>query len=114
MKGVIDIGPQKFTLYQFQSCPYCCKVRAALDYFGFPYDVVEVNSVTKSQIKFSEYKKVPILVVDGKFGDSEFTLVSGCLYFCKKYFLYCLWQWQTKFCPFIFIHIKHKQCIRLL
>ncbi|KAL4237117.1 hypothetical protein ACF0H5_005498 [Mactra antiquata] len=74
VKGIVDIGEQKFTLYQFQSCPYCCKVRATLDYFGFAYDVVEVNSVTKKQIKFSEYKKVPILVVDGKSGDSEFTL----------------------------------------
>ncbi|XP_045160308.2 prostaglandin E synthase 2-like isoform X2 [Mercenaria mercenaria] len=74
VKGVVDIGNQKFTLYQFQSCPYCCKVRAALDYFGFTYDVVEVNSVTKAQMKFSEYKKVPVLMVDGKMGDKDFTL----------------------------------------
>ncbi|XP_060570485.1 prostaglandin E synthase 2-like isoform X2 [Ruditapes philippinarum] len=72
--GVVDIGNQKFTLYQFQSCPYCCKARAALDYFGFTYDVVEVNSITKSQMKFSEYKKVPVLVVDGQIGDKDFTL----------------------------------------
>jgi len=49
-------------LYQYQSCPYCCKVRAALDYYGFSYEVIEVNPVTKSQIKFSkDYKKVPIV-----------------------------------------------------
>ncbi|KAL7069999.1 hypothetical protein ACQ4LE_011175 [Meloidogyne hapla] len=48
-------------LYQYQTCPYCCKVRAFLDYFGFSYEVVEVNPVTRSQIKFSDYKKVPIV-----------------------------------------------------
>lgn len=49
-------------LYQYQSCPYCCKVRAFLDYYGFSYEVIEVNPVTKSQIKFSkDYKKVPIV-----------------------------------------------------
>jgi hypothetical protein len=31
-----------------------------------PYDVVEVNPLTKSEMAFSkEYKKVPVLVVDG-------------------------------------------------
>uniref|UniRef100_A0AC34GQT3 Prostaglandin E synthase 2 n=1 Tax=Panagrolaimus sp. ES5 TaxID=591445 RepID=A0AC34GQT3_9BILA len=45
-------------LYQYQTCPYCCKVRAVLDYYGFSYEVVEVNPVTKSELKFSkEYKK---------------------------------------------------------
>ncbi|CAJ0598878.1 unnamed protein product [Cylicocyclus nassatus] len=49
-------------LFQYQSCPFCCKVRAFLDYYGFSYDVVEVNPVTKAELKFSkEYKKVPIL-----------------------------------------------------
>ncbi|KAH3849781.1 prostaglandin E synthase 2-like [Dreissena polymorpha] len=73
-KGIIDIGDQNITLYQFQSCPYCCKVRATLDFFGFPYSVVEVNSITKSQLNFSDYKKVPVLVVDGKQGDTDFSL----------------------------------------
>ncbi|EPB77382.1 hypothetical protein ANCCEY_03535 [Ancylostoma ceylanicum] len=48
------------------------KVRAFLDYYGFSYEVVEVNPVTKAEIKFSkEYKKVPILSSnDGTFTDS--------------------------------------------
>jgi len=49
-------------LYQFQTCPYCCKVRAFLDYYGFSYEVVEVEPVRKKQIKFSpDHKKVPIV-----------------------------------------------------
>lgn len=53
----------KITLFQYQTCPFCCKARAFLDYFGFNYDVVEVNSVLRTQIKWSKYKKVPVVVV---------------------------------------------------
>ncbi|CAN7992895.1 unnamed protein product [Ixodes hexagonus] len=53
----------KITMFQYQTCPFCCKVRAFLDYYGIPYDVVEVNPVLRQQLKFSEYKKVPILLV---------------------------------------------------
>ena len=68
-KAVGDSRDIRLTLYQFQSCPFCCKVRAALDYYGFPYKVVEVNSVTKKQLKFSEYKKVPVLVYESENGE---------------------------------------------
>ena len=43
----------KFTLYQYQTCPFCCKARAFLDYYGVSYDVIEVNSVTRKQVRFS-------------------------------------------------------------
>jgi len=56
----------KITLYQYQTCPFCCKARAFLDHFGLNYDVVEVNSVLRSQIKWSKYKKVPVVVVEYK------------------------------------------------
>nr|XP_029503685.1 prostaglandin E synthase 2-like isoform X1 [Oncorhynchus nerka] len=56
-----------FTLYQYKTCPYCSKVRAFLDYYGFPYKVVEVNPVMHTEIKWSsEYQTVPILMVEGK------------------------------------------------
>ncbi|CAB3406463.1 unnamed protein product [Caenorhabditis bovis] len=58
----LDRSNLKLRLYQYETCPFCCKVRAFLDYYGFSYEVVEVNPVTRSQIKFSTaYKKVPIL-----------------------------------------------------
>lgn len=60
-----DSSGLKLTLFQFQTCPFCCKVRALLDYYGYSYDIVEVNSVTKKQIKWSNYKKVPIVLIDG-------------------------------------------------
>lgn len=69
-----DTTGLKVTLYQYQTCPFCCKVRAFLDFYGFSYDVIEVNSVTRSQTKWTNYRKVPFLVI--KFPNSERMLVS--------------------------------------
>ena len=55
----------RLTLYQYESCPFCCKVRAMLDYYGLSYDIVEVDTLKRTQIKWSAYKKVPILVLEG-------------------------------------------------
>lgn len=54
----------KLTLYQYKTCPFCSKVRAFLDYHGLPYEVVEVNPVMRQEIKWSTYRKVPILMVN--------------------------------------------------
>ncbi|KAK3007712.1 hypothetical protein RJ639_015057 [Escallonia herrerae] len=37
-----------------------------LDYYHIPYKIVEVNPISKKEIKWSDYKKVPILMVDGQ------------------------------------------------
>ncbi|XP_069701067.1 prostaglandin E synthase 2 [Periplaneta americana] len=52
----------KLTLFQYTTCPFCCKVRAFLDYYGFSYNVIEVNPVLRQQIKWTEYRKVPIIL----------------------------------------------------
>lgn len=65
-----DDSGLEITLFQFQTCPFCCKVRAFLDYAGFSYNVVEVDAVLRQSIKWSPSKKVPILLVktsDGKY-----------------------------------------------
>ncbi|RZB38893.1 prostaglandin E synthase 2, partial [Asbolus verrucosus] len=59
-----DRSGLKLTLYQYQTCPFCCKVRAFLDYYGISYDVIEVDPVLRQSIKWSTYKKVPILVAN--------------------------------------------------
>ena len=51
-------------LYQYQTCPFCCKTRAFLDYYGINYEVVEVNPLFRREIKFSKYRKVPFIVCD--------------------------------------------------
>ncbi|XP_048414784.1 prostaglandin E synthase 2 isoform X2 [Stegostoma tigrinum] len=52
------------TLYQYKTCPFCSKVRAFLDFHSLPYEIVEVNPVLRKEIKFSNYRKVPILIGD--------------------------------------------------
>ena len=46
-----DDSGLKLTLFQYQTCPFCCKARAMLDYYGLSYDVIEVNSVTRKQVR---------------------------------------------------------------
>lgn len=59
-------SPTDVVLYQYEACPFCNKVKAFLDYYNIPYKVVEVNPISKKEIKWSDYKKVPILTVDGE------------------------------------------------
>ncbi|KAF7270782.1 hypothetical protein GWI33_016287 [Rhynchophorus ferrugineus] len=59
-----DNSGLKLVLFQYQTCPFCCKVRAFLDYYGISYDVVEVDPVLRQSIKWSSYQKVPILVAE--------------------------------------------------
>lgn len=59
-------------------CRYdICVVPAFLDYHDIPYKVVEVHPFSKKEIKWSNYKKVPILVVDGE----QLVDSSGLLFF---------------------------------
>ncbi|XVE63968.1 hypothetical protein DITRI_Ditri07aG0063200 [Diplodiscus trichospermus] len=61
-----ELMPKDVVLYQYEACPFCNKVKAFLDYHDIPYKVVEVNPLSKKEIKWSDYKKVPILMVDGQ------------------------------------------------
>lgn len=54
------------TLYQFQSCPFCCKVRALLNFIKKPYKVVEVTPFGMKELDFTDHKKVPVLKDDDK------------------------------------------------
>lgn len=65
-----DTSGLDITLFQFQTCPFCCKVRAFLDYMGISYKVVEVDAVLRQDIKWSEVKKVPMVLIrqrDGRY-----------------------------------------------
>merc|ERR1712212_751799 len=64
IRNSADTTGLKLTLFQYQTCPFCCKARAFLDYFGLSYQVIEVNSVMRTQVKWTKYKKVPIVVVE--------------------------------------------------
>ncbi|KAF7829557.1 prostaglandin E synthase 2-like [Senna tora] len=58
--------PKDVVLYQYEACPFCNKVKAFLDFYDIPYKIVEVNPINKKEIKWSDYKKVPIVTVDGE------------------------------------------------
>ena len=64
-------------LYQYEICPFCCKVKALLDLHAIPYETVDVNPLTKKEIAFSaEYRKVPIAVLGGEGEGGEPTQVN--------------------------------------
>lgn len=47
-----NVGPQMLRLYQYAICPFCNKTKAVLDYAQVPYEAVEVNPLTKAEIKW--------------------------------------------------------------
>lgn len=61
-----ELRPKDLVLYQYEACPFCNKVKAFLDYYDLPYKIIEVNPISKKELKWSEYKKVPVVVVDGE------------------------------------------------
>uniref|UniRef100_A0A3B4ULH0 Prostaglandin E synthase 2 n=1 Tax=Seriola dumerili TaxID=41447 RepID=A0A3B4ULH0_SERDU len=65
------------TLYQYKTCPFCSKVRAFLDFYGLPYEIVEVNPVMRQEIKWSAYRKVPILMVDSDQLNDSSVIISS-------------------------------------
>ena len=62
-----------------------------MDYYDIPYKVVEVNPISKKEIKWSDYKKVPILTVDGEqlVDSSGFFLLI--FYFKMVFVSYIVW-----------------------
>ena len=59
------------TLYQFELCPFCHKVKAGLEVKGLAYDKIEVNPMNKKELPpglpEDAPKKVPVI----KFADGE-------------------------------------------
>ena len=54
------------TMYCFETCPFCFKVKALLGSRGMEYSKVEVDPTFKTQLKWSEWGKVPVFVdLDG-------------------------------------------------
>ena len=50
------------TLYQFQGCPFCSKVRALLNFSKTPYKVVDVSPRGMKELEgITEHKKVPVI-----------------------------------------------------
>lgn len=50
------------TIYSFQSCPFCFKIRALLGSRGIRYADVEVEPMKKAELDWSEWSAVPVFV----------------------------------------------------
>jgi microsomal prostaglandin-E synthase 2 len=50
------------TMYCFETCPFCFKVKALLGSRQIEYSKVEVDPTFKTQLKWSEWGKVPVFV----------------------------------------------------
>jgi len=67
----------KITLYQFEECPYCEKVRIKLAELGLKYKKVNVpydeeSKERKFLVEKSGVYTVPVIDIDGKFiGESQ-------------------------------------------
>ena len=69
--GLGSLSGSRLTLYQYEVCPFCCKVKAFLDYHNVPYSCVEVSPFWKKELSFSEYKKVPVLMIEEEEEEEE-------------------------------------------
>lgn len=56
--------PKSIIVYQYEVCPFCCKVKTFLDYHKMPYSTVEVNPITKGELSWTSYRKVPVVKLD--------------------------------------------------
>lgn len=68
--------PKEVILYQYEVCPFCCKVKAFLDFNQIPYRTVEVSPLYKKELKWSEHKKVPVAVLDGEVVQDSSVIIS--------------------------------------
>ena len=65
------------TLYQFEECPYCAKVRVKLEEKNLDYEKINVSSdrndpQRKELLEKSKVGTVPVMEVDGVFiGESD-------------------------------------------
>jgi len=61
-----EIEVPSVTLYQYKICPFCNKAKALLSYAGLKYETVEVNPLTKAELKQlpGDYRKVPIAKIN--------------------------------------------------
>ena len=45
-------GAPSVEMFQYKICPFCNKAKALLSYANVPYQAVEVNPLTKAEIKW--------------------------------------------------------------
>jgi len=71
----------KITLYQFEECPYCARVRAKLKELGMEYEKINVPRDKESPIRRMIAEKsgvmtVPVVEIDGKFTGESAVIIE--------------------------------------
>ena len=57
--------PFKITLFQYETSPSSSQLRSYLDYFGFSYEIVEVDPITKNELKsISKRVSIPLVILE--------------------------------------------------
>ncbi len=79
------------TLFQFEECPYCAKVRAKLRELGISYRKMNVPSDRQDPLRQELLEKsgvptVPVLKVDGKSGEKYIGGSADIIAFLEKEF----------------------------
>ena len=64
------------TLYQFQSCPFCSKVRSLLNHINQPFEVIEVSPFGMKELDFTNHRKVPVLKDDEQVITESATIID--------------------------------------
>uniref|UniRef100_A0AC35TPV2 Prostaglandin E synthase 2 n=1 Tax=Rhabditophanes sp. KR3021 TaxID=114890 RepID=A0AC35TPV2_9BILA len=87
--GESDKTGLKPRLYQYQTCPFCSKVRTVLEYYGFDYELIEVNPLSRAQLKFTNgaSKKVPVVTCSCQsqhFAESSLIISMLATYLTRK------------------------------
>ena len=75
----VQRGMDTVTLYQFELCPYCHKVKAALEAKGIAFTKVEVNPMNKKELPTlpaGAPRKVPVIQVAGETIFDSTTIVA--------------------------------------
>jgi microsomal prostaglandin-E synthase 2 len=60
-----EASDKMIRLYQYKICPFCNKAKAAMNFLRVPYQPMEVNPLTRKEVKgvMENYTKVPIAVM---------------------------------------------------
>jgi hypothetical protein len=69
--------PLKIKLFQYETCPLSSQLRSYLDYFSFNYEIVEVDPITKNELKsISKRVSVPLVILEHKSSSRKWYLTN--------------------------------------
>lgn len=68
--------PVSLTLYQYQICPFCNRLKAFLDHQKIKYETIEVNPTSKKEITALGFNKVPVMKIGDHIMDDSMKIIE--------------------------------------